>query len=358
MGSAEFVDVDRGRLVTIGSDDPAGELWFATWRPWPPAAAPDDPVVEAIGSLDAVVAQLERDQGLVLPIEVRQVLTLPEVRLGDQDAKLWAPHMIGAPPWEVGTESQRWAGYLDQEHFDPSVGQGVLRNLVGATTYDQLRVREDAFVAARGTSLHTHGLPATYDLAGLQSIHHHLFQDVYQWAGELRTVDMSKGGTGPGFVSFDAIRPTFDQITDLLRDTELLRRIPTAMYPAALARVYDALNTVHPFREGNGRTQREFVTALAGEAGYNIDWRSVQAVVNDRASEAALTGDLAPMTTMFERIVRRGPATIGHSSTMLPGAVAAAYPGPSQGATREPPMSPQVRPPRRDERGPDNGLSR
>lgn len=355
MGSVEFIDVDRSRLLTIERDDEAG-LWAVTSQPWPPLAIPDDPIVEAIGHLDVVVGQLEREHGLILPLEVRQVLTLPEVRLGTEEVKLWAPHMIGAPPWEVGTESQRWAGYLDQDHYDPSVGQGVLRNLVGATTYDQLRVREDAHVAARGTSLHTHGLPASYDLAGIQSIHRHLFQDVYPWAGQLRTVDMSKGGVGPGFVSFDQLRPSFDQIADLLQDTDLLRSVPAARYPAALARVYDALNTIHPFREGNGRTQREFVTALAGEAGYSVDWRRVEGAANDHASEVARSGDLGPMTTMFERIVRR--AGFERPGAALPGAIAAAYPQPAHDATREHPTR-QVPPaPRRPGPGREGGLSR
>ena len=100
-------------------------------------------------------------------------------------------------PWEVGDHHQRWNGYLDFAHVDPFMGTPILRNLVGATTGDELRHREDTFVGVRALTLRANGIPGSFDLAGLQAIHRHLFQDVYEWAGELRTVGMQKGEVPP-----------------------------------------------------------------------------------------------------------------------------------------------------------------
>jgi len=263
--------------------------------------------------------------------------------------------MAGLPPWAVGSESQRWDGYLDLNHYDPLVGQGVLRNLVGATTYDELRHREDTFVGYRGATLRAHGIPASYDLAGMQSIHRHLFQDVYGWAGELRTVPIAKG---QAFVAPHQIEAGFAQVAELIRDTDRLRTIPLAMYPESLARVYHVVNTIHPFREGNDRTQREFVTSLAREAGYSIDWKSVPGRVNDYASERARTGDLAPMEAMFKQIVKPDSQAAVAPSASLPGAVTAAYPQAAARATQtQPGQAPgsSYRPPQHG-RGP--GVSR
>ncbi len=353
MGRVEFIDTDAGQLWTVGWERPL-ETWFASVEPWPPAGdALDDPQVDVLGTTyqevwtsDELLQQLSTGYGVQVPPEVRDALA-PMVVSGDV-VQFWSPEMIGRPPWQVGAESQRWDGYLDPQHHDPTVGQGVLRNLVGATTYDELRRREDTFVGYRGATLRTNGLPATYDLAGLQSIHRHLFQDVYQWAGELRTVTIAKGRP---FVAPDQIESSFAQIADVIRDTDRLRNVPADRYADSLARVYHVVNTIHPFREGNGRTQREFITALARESGYTVDWQSVPGWANNRASELARAGDIAPMVGMFEAIVHPDPyAAPGAPSVSLPGAVNAAYPRAATQATGQAPAQQQAtayRPPQR-----------
>ncbi|GAA1325472.1 Fic family protein [Leucobacter albus] len=67
---------------------------------------------------------------------------------------------------------------------------------------------------------------------------------------------------------------------------------------------YDQFNYVHPFREGNGRTQRVFWNRVAREAGWELDWRSVRGATNDSACRAAAERrDLLPLQAMFDRIV-------------------------------------------------------
>lgn len=91
----------------------------------------------------------------------------------------------------------------------------------------------------------------------------------------------------------------------------------------ALSALYNAVNTAHAFREGNGRTQRQFFNDLAACAGFKIDWTSVPKHVNDAASEAARGGDDS-LTAMFDRIVTETPErsarTIGLAGFAGPGA--------------------------------------
>ena len=346
MGRVEFIDPDAGQLWTVGWEQPL-QTWFASVQPWPPARdSQDDPQLDVLGTTyqevwthDELLHQLRTGYGVQVPPEVAQALA-PMTAAGDDVVRFWSPEMVGQPPWQVGAESQRWDGYLDYRYPDTTAGQPVLRNLVGATTYAELRRREDTFVGYRGATLRTNGLPGSYDLAGLQSIHRHLFQDVYAWAGEVRTVTISKGQS---FVAPKDIESSFAQIAEVIRDTDRLRTVPPDRYADSLARVYHVVNTIHPFREGNGRTQREFITALAREAGYAVDWQSVPGWANNRASELARSGDIAPMVGMFESIVARDPNAAGVApSVSLPGALNAAYPRAATQATSQQP-DPQQR---------------
>lgn len=324
MARVEFIDGDR--LWSVGWE-PGLQTWFASFEPWP--VDEDADLVDVAGTSPREVPELEQlwtvldRAGVGVPSEVEEAVADREAMQTNAVVRLWSPDMVGAAPWHVGTESQRWEGYLDPATFDPTVGQGVLRNLVGATTYDQLREREDTYVAIRGATMRGHGIPGSYDLEGLQAIHRHLFQDVYGWAGELRTVNIGKGRGL--FASFDNIAEPFGQLSEYLATNNLLRDVPANEYAGDLARVYNVVNTVHPFREGNGRTQREFVSALAREAGYELNWSRIQGWTNDRASEAARAGDLRPMEAMFARIVTR-PTQPTPGVVRLPDAVNAAYP--------------------------------
>lgn len=201
-------------------------------------------------------------------------------------------------PWETGDRHERWEGYLLEDGV-------TLRNLVGATDPKMLRDREDRRVEARALTMREHGIPATFDLDGIRDIHRHLFQDVYEWAGDIRTVTTGKAGLP--FVGHDDIEEAMGQVSGILAETDNLRAVREDMYPDVMARIYNAVNTVHPFREGNGRTQREFLTALARESGHVIDWSQIKGYVNDRASIEAMKGDMSQMTGLMRGIVSKVP---------------------------------------------------
>jgi cell filamentation protein len=151
----------------------------------------------------------------------------------------------------------------------------------------------------------------TSDLAELRGIHHWLFQDLYEWAGQTRTVDLRKPGSAP-FLPASRIELGTRFVFDELRSDNYLCELTRGEFVDRLAHHYDSLNYAHPFREGNGRTQRAFWSRVARDAGWTLDWRSVTSELNNEASRAAVErSDLGPLRAMFDAITepggRRGP---------------------------------------------------
>jgi cell filamentation protein len=91
-----------------------------------------------------------------------------------------------------------------------------------------------------------------------------------------------------------------------LRADHELRGMSREQFIDRLAYHYDQLNYVHPFREGNGRTQRVFWNRVARDAGWQLDWREVHGATNDQASRAASEQqDFGPLREMFDQIVSK-----------------------------------------------------
>ncbi|WP_309617108.1 Fic family protein [Salinibacterium sp.] len=188
-------------------------------------------------------------------------------------------------------------------YLDPDTG--LLRNLVGARTNPELDAAEGALVVARALQLRDYPVRSTGDLDEFRAIHRHLFQDVYAWAGEIRTVDLRKNVDGAEhFLSVSAIDRGSLFAADELRQDGMLRGMSRDQFIDRLSHHYDQWNYVHPFREGNGRTQRELWNRVARDAGWQLDWRSVEGATNDAACRAAAEGqDFGPLLAMFDQVV-------------------------------------------------------
>lgn len=192
----------------------------------------------------------------------------------------------------------------------------TLKNKVGAISYEELELKEHAPLAIRLIELREGLGPAqTFDAAHLRGIHRHLFQDVYEWAGHLRheTFAFADGSTasmptmqktgGQGFARGPQIDRGLDALFAGLKADNLLAGLSRDEFADKAATAFATINSIHPFREGNGRTQREFFTALAAQAGHPIDFSVISAermtVVSVAAHER---GDLGPMRRMFAEI--------------------------------------------------------
>ncbi len=150
---------------------------------------------------------------------------------------------------------------------------GVLKNRLNIADEATLEEAETDLVATRSYELSQRPLKGRFDLAHLQAIHRYLFGDVYEWAGHLRTMDISKGGNR--FAHHAHIEGAAVAIfTQLAKEKHLTGLGPTD-FSARAAYYLGELNALHPFREGNGRTQREFLSHLAHVNGYYIAWENI-----------------------------------------------------------------------------------
>ena len=129
---------------------------------------------------------------------------------------------------------------------------GVLRNLVGAGTWDGLRNAEGELVAMRMSEfLGELPLEPTDTLDDLRRIHRWLFQDACDWAGEVGTVEIRKAGEGAQFFLPSASMPRgIAWARSELEKDDLLAGVAPRRFPGRMAYHYDTYNFVHPFREG------------------------------------------------------------------------------------------------------------
>lgn len=183
-------------------------------------------------------------------------------------------------------------------YLDPA--SGVLRNLLGITDAQELSQVEAALTASRLVDLERHRLPGRYDLAHLQAFHRRIFSDVYDWAGELRTVSIAKAGEV--FCLPQHLESYATDVFGRLGAADRLRGLPRERFISQLAELLGDVNALHPFREGNGRTQRAFFSQLAHDAGHHIDWVRMNPEDNELASIAAHRGDLQPLLDMLNRL--------------------------------------------------------
>jgi cell filamentation protein len=112
-------------------------------------------------------------------------------------------------------------------------------------------------------------------LSHYRAVHHHLFQDVYVWAGKFRTVRISKNRSP--FCYPENIEQEMHKLFVGLERKHVLRGQPRDEFVAQAAHFIAELNAIHPFREGNGRTQLTFITMVADHAGHPFDLAKIHA---------------------------------------------------------------------------------
>lgn len=150
-------------------------------------------------------------------------------------------------------------------------GSDVLRNKLNVRDAAALDKAERRLVAIRIRQ----GAPAgDFDLAHLKAIHRHLFQDLYAWAGELRRVDIAKGDHW--FMPKDRLESGMADIHRRVLLKGKLSGLSGDEFATQAGVIIGDLNHLHPFREGNGRTQTQYLKQLAAQAGYLLDLRRLR----------------------------------------------------------------------------------
>ena len=184
-------------------------------------------------------------------------------------------------------------------YVDPATG--VLRNSLGISDTDELAEAEADLTTVAIATLTEKPVRGNFDLAHLQAIHKRLFGAIYLWAGELRRTEMSKDSTR--FASVDSLNRAANQLFDSLHKEKLLNGLTDEDYVRRLAHYYSEVNILHPFREGNGRTQRAFFSLLAAKSGRRIAWDLMDASKNLAASIKAYNGDESDLVKLLTTLI-------------------------------------------------------
>jgi cell filamentation protein len=140
-----------------------------------------------------------------------------------------------------------------------------------------------------------------YNLNYLQSIHRTLFSELYDWAGQIRDVKISKGTV---FCHVPYIIPEISKLFKKLEDENYLQNLSYNDFVKRLAEYYADFNMIHPFREGNGRVQRLFFEHLAAYNGYALDWSSISQDEWIQANIDSVHVDSQRLADIFERVLK------------------------------------------------------
>lgn len=180
-------------------------------------------------------------------------------------------------------------------------GSTVLKNLFNERDSARLSDLEYELTLYRRIELEQSPIKGPFDFNRLKETHRRLFQDIYPWAGQPRTVEIRKGDSQFHIASYI---PTASEVTfNWLQGSGLLDAdVDDESFVRLSADLLEKINYIHPFREGNGRTQRAFLDQVAAISGRTLSWRNISYEDHLRASITAFDeghGDA------FRSVIRR-----------------------------------------------------
>ncbi|TIM99988.1 MAG: hypothetical protein E5Y38_14850 [Mesorhizobium sp.] len=197
---------------------------------------------------------------------------------------------------------------------------GLLRNKLGLTTVEELREAEYQYAVAGALELFASPRNIQVSMRGWRTVHKVLFWEVYDWAGEYRTVFLTKDNERgrsrfcePSRIEAQGTR-ALDGLKAALRH---LDQVPFEKIIAAFADSYIDLNQVHPFREGNGRSQKVFFSLIARSHGIQLNWAEISPDEHNKAAIDGSFGELDLMRHHFRLIAERRsgkPITLSYPS--------------------------------------------
>lgn len=189
----------------------------------------------------------------------------------------------------------------DYTYIDPKTG--ILRNLANISDPDAFLFFESGAVTKRILELYENPIKIK-DVKSLFEIHRHLFQDVYSWAGEKRIVEISKAGKQ--FFPTIYFENGFQFIDSLISDYKKISNNNKQQLAEQLAEILDNVNYLHPFREGNGRVQREFLRLLALEKGLTLNLNPPDnKSIYDQYMQGTINSDVKTLTKLILELIEK-----------------------------------------------------
>lgn len=175
-------------------------------------------------------------------------------------------------------------------------GSKVLRNKLNIQDEKTLDTAEREITGLKAVEFISNPFPDELDFSYIKRLHQLLFNDIYDWAGEIRTIDISKGNI---FCQHELIEVNAEALMKELKAENYL--LDSDNIAERLAYYLGDLNSIHPFREGNGRVQRLFISELAHRAGYDLDFSNITPKEMIIASDEAFCHNYE----LLERIIRK-----------------------------------------------------
>jgi cell filamentation protein len=191
------------------------------------------------------------------------------------------------------------AGVLFDAHFDDE--HRVLRNTLNLTDPIALETAIADLSHIRVAELELSPIKGRFDVAHLRAIHRYIFQDIFPWAGDFREVTTSRANSF-GFPPPQFLVASLETTFAALRAEDHLKHLDADAFAIRAGHYLGEINAIHPFREGNGRTQREFIRTLALTAGHRLVWTALEPEENNNASRISYnTGNNSGLAALIRK---------------------------------------------------------
>lgn len=187
---------------------------------------------------------------------------------------------------------------LSVTNADCYKGTTTLINKLGITDENELKSTEALITAYKAASLINEPLAPYFGFENYKELHRVLFENLYDWAGKTRTIALSK--TATVFTVPERIEELGCLIFARLKKLDYFTKLPLSEFTIEIADLYHSLNMLHPFREGNGRTERVFFVQLIRNAGYDIDYSTLNSDLLMIGSIQAASGVMDMLVKFFE----------------------------------------------------------
>lgn len=155
---------------------------------------------------------------------------------------------------------------------------------------------ERLYSGLRQSELLNKPIDGNLDFEHLKAIHFYLFQDLFFWAGKVRTVAIAKG-------NLFCLPQYIESYAKDIFANNYFQGIPKEDFISSVTNLLADINALHPFREGNGRTQREFIRYIGLKNGYGFDWSIISAEENIVASYESVNGNNVKLRTIISKII-------------------------------------------------------
>jgi len=186
---------------------------------------------------------------------------------------------------------------------DYFVYDDLLQNKLGISDIKDLKEAEQQIVSEKTILVLNEKRPKKFNFDYLLHIHKLLFEDIYDFAGKIRTVNIVKPDSSAPFAYAKFIDAEAKRIFNVINNKNYLINLSKSEFVREIAELSAELNALHPFRDGNGRAIRLFLIMLADNSGYLLDYSQVSSKEIIDADKLAFDGDMKLLFDIYKKIV-------------------------------------------------------